>query len=94
MLGRLTTDRSVPQLRRFLEAGGTVIAVGTSTVLAHHLGLPLGNALVERTPSGGERVLTADKFYVPGSVLRVTVDSTALIAAGMPSRARSLRFTP
>jgi hypothetical protein len=86
MLGRLTTERSVPQLRRFLEAGGTVITVGSSTALAQHLGLPVGNALVERTPSGGERVLSAEKFYVPGSVLRVAVDSTAPIAAGLPSR--------
>jgi hypothetical protein len=85
-LGRLTTERSVPQLRRFLEAGGTVITVGSSTVLAQHLGLPVANALVERTPTGGERVLSAEKFYVPGSVLRVAVDSTAPIAAGMPSR--------
>jgi hypothetical protein len=86
MLGRLTTERSVPQLRRFLDAGGTVITVGSSTVLASYLGLPVGNALVERTPTVGERVLTAEKFYVPGSVLRVAVDSTAPIAAGMPSR--------
>jgi hypothetical protein len=86
MLGRLTSERSIPQLRRFLEAGGTVITVGSSTMLASYLGLPVGNALVERTPSGGERVLTAEKFYVPGSVLRVAVDSTAPLAAGMPSR--------
>jgi hypothetical protein len=85
-IGRLTTERSVPQLRRFLEAGGTVIAVGTSTMLAQQLGLPVGNALVERTSTGGERVLSAEKFYVPGSILRVAVDSTAPIAAGMASR--------
>jgi zinc carboxypeptidase len=86
MLGRLTTERSVPQLRRFLEAGGTVITVGSSTMLAEYLGLPVGNALVERTPTGGERVLSAEKFYVPGSVLQVAVDSTAPIATGMPSK--------
>ncbi|MDQ3950706.1 MAG: peptidase, partial [Gemmatimonadota bacterium] len=86
MLGRLTTERSVPQLRRFLDAGGTVITVGSSTVLANYLGLPVSSALVERTPTGGERPLAAEKFYVPGSVLRVAVDSTAPVAAGMPSR--------
>jgi hypothetical protein len=86
MLGRLTIERSVPQLRRFLEAGGTVITVGSSTALAQYLGLPVASALVERTPTGGERVLAADKFYIPGSVLRVAVDSTAPLAAGMPSR--------
>jgi hypothetical protein len=85
-LGRLTAERSVPQLRRFLEAGGTVITVGSSTTLAQALGLPVGSALVERTPRGEERPLSAEKFYVPGSVLRVAVDTTALVAAGVPSR--------
>ena len=86
MLGRLTTERSVPQLRRFLDAGGTVIAIGSSTALGQQLGLPISSALVERTPTGGERPLSAEKFYVPGSVLRVAVDTTAQLAAGIPSR--------
>jgi hypothetical protein len=82
MVGRVTPERTVPQLKRFLNEGGEIIAIGSSTQLAYLLGLPVSNALVERTPTGGERVLTADKFYVPGSVLRVAVDSTASVAAG------------
>ena len=46
------------------------------------LDLPLKNALVQRTASGQERELSGDDYYVPGSVLRVAVDSTLSVAAG------------
>jgi hypothetical protein len=82
-LGRMTVARTVPQLRQFLEAGGTVVAVGTSANLGIHLGLPIANALVEKNASGTERELPADKFYVPGSVLRVQVDTTRPVSFGM-----------
>jgi hypothetical protein len=83
MLGRPTQERTVPQLKRFLDDGGQIVTIGSSTQLAYMLGLPVSNHLVERSP-GGERVLPADKFYVPGSVLRVAVDTTLNVAAGSP----------
>jgi hypothetical protein len=83
-LGRVSIARTVPQLRQFLEAGGTVVAVGTSATLGMHLGLPMTDALVERTSAGAERPLSADKFYVPGSILRVATDTTRLVDYGMP----------
>jgi hypothetical protein len=82
MVGRITLEKTVPRLKQFLTDGGRVITIGSSTQLAYMLGLPVSNALVERTPTGGERVLSADKLYVPGSILRVAVDSTAAVAAG------------
>jgi len=82
MVGRITTDKTVPQLKRFLEEGGDIVTIGSSTQLAYLLDLPVSNALVERTSTGGERVLSAEKFYVPGSILRVAVDSTAAVASG------------
>ena len=83
-MGRLTVDKSVPQLKTFLEAGGSVVTIGSSTALAYHLGLPVRNALVEMV-NGQERPLPAEKYYIPGSVLRVSVDSTLASAWGMPS---------
>jgi len=82
MVGRITQDKTVPQLKAFLDAGGEIVTIGSSTQLGYMLGLPISNALVERTPTGGERVLSAEKFYVPGSILRVAVDSTASVASG------------
>jgi len=83
MVGRVT-DSTAPQLKRFMEEGGEVITIGSSTDLAYMLDLPLKNALVERTASGQERQRSADSYYVPGSVLRVAVDSTLSVAAGSP----------
>ena len=83
-MGRVSIATTIPQLRQFLEAGGTVVAVGTSANLGVHLGLPMTNALVEKTAAGVERDLPADKFYVPGSILRVQVDTTAAVSAGLP----------
>ena len=83
-LGRLTADKSIPQIRKFLEAGGTVVTIGTSTNLAYHLKLPVRNALVE-VVNGAERALPGEKYYIPGSILHVSIDSTRSAAWGMPS---------
>ena len=86
-LGRISEDKSIPAIRKFVEDGGTVITIGTSTNIAQHLGLPIKDYLVERTPTGQERELPREKFYIPGSVLRASVDTSLAIAAGMPSEA-------
>ncbi|HEX5829891.1 MAG TPA: M14 family metallopeptidase [Gemmatimonadaceae bacterium] len=86
-VGRVSVAKTVPQLRRFLNDGGTVITIGSSTVLGEHLGLPVSNHLVESAPNGKPTALGAAKFYVPGSLLEVAVDSTHPAAAGMGSAA-------
>jgi hypothetical protein len=83
-LGAYTAAQTVPQLKKFLEDGGTILAVGRSAMnLAELMALPVGNHLVERSPDGSARPLPAEKYYVPGSVLRVAVDNTAPIAHGV-----------
>jgi hypothetical protein len=82
--GRITADKSVPQLKAFLEAGGNIVTIGSSANLAYHLKLPVSNALVE-TVGGQERPLPGDKFYIPGSVLQVTYDTTQPATWGMPA---------
>ena len=86
-IGSVTVARTVPRLREFLENGGTIITVGSSTVLARHLGLPITDALVERTADGSERHLPNEKFYIPGSILRVAVDPSQPAAWGMGDHA-------
>jgi hypothetical protein len=70
-------------VKRFVEAGGTVIAAGSAArSIADLLDLPVSDYLVERQPGQPERALSGDKFYVPGSVLRAAVDTNAPSAAG------------
>jgi hypothetical protein len=86
-LGNVTLARTVPRIREFLQNGGTVIAIGPSAALGHHLGLPVEDALVETAADGTTRHLPNEKFYVPGSVLRVAVDPSQPAAWGMEDHA-------
>ena len=86
-LGKITKEKSIPQLKTFLEEGGSIITIGTSTNLAYHLGLPVRNALSETDKDGKEKPLPGTKYFIPGSVLQASFDSTQAIAWGMPSLA-------
>ncbi len=85
-LGRITAEKTIPQIRRFVEAGGDVITIGSSTSLATYLSLPVTNALTEILPTGKEQPLPPEKFYAPGSLLTVSVDNTNPLAYGMPQK--------
>jgi hypothetical protein len=82
-VGTYTSEQSGAALKRFVEDGGTIVAVGRSSMnLARVLGLPLENHLIERSADGSVRQIPVEKYYVPGSILRVAVDNTAPIAHG------------
>jgi hypothetical protein len=82
-LGKITIDKTAPELRTFVEDGGTVIAIGSSVEFGRWLNLPLTNAIAEIQPDGSEKPFPYDKFYISGSVLRVKVDNTVPIAYGI-----------
>jgi hypothetical protein len=86
LLGRVTVAKTVPRLREFLEAGGTVLAIGSSTALGFHVGLPISDPLVERQPDGSEHRLPREKYYIPGSVLQAKVDTGHPLALGLSER--------
>ena len=81
--GSITLDKTAPLLRQFAEDGGFVITVGSSTAFSKFLGLPVADALAEKQSDGSEKRISSEKFYVPGSVLRVKVDNTIPIAYGV-----------
>src|SRR5262249_694753 len=74
-LGRVTVSNTVPELKKFVENGGTILTIGSSTALGYHLGLPIRDALVE-TVNGVSRPLAREKYYVPGSILEARIDNT------------------
>jgi hypothetical protein len=86
MTGRLSSDKSIPQLKAFLEAGGNIVTVGSSVNLAYQLKLPVRSALADSV-NGRLVPFPGDKFYVPGAVLRVAVDNCQPAAWGMPAEA-------
>ncbi len=84
-LGRITVEKTIPQVKQFVESGGSVLTVGSSTSMADLLGVPVSNHLVEPGADGKDRPLPRDKFYIPGSLVRAHLDTSNPLAYGMPS---------
>jgi hypothetical protein len=87
MQGRVSEETTIPAIKKFVELGGTVVTIGSSTNgAAAAFGLPVKSYLTEMGADGRERNLPADKFYIPGSLLKMNVDNTNPLAYGMPKQ--------
>ncbi|NOR22734.1 MAG: hypothetical protein GQ476_08640 [Candidatus Aminicenantes bacterium] len=85
-LGKVTVAKTVPKLLEFLENGGTLLAISNSTSIGYHAGLHITNALVEKLQDGKEKPIPKEKYFVPGSILQVSVDNTNPLAYGLPEK--------
>jgi hypothetical protein len=73
------TEAGVANLRNFVEAGGVLVCLNSSSELAiKQFDLPVKNVL-----DGLKR----DQFYAPGSIFRASVDGSQPVAYGMPAEA-------
>jgi beta-galactosidase GanA len=81
---RITEAKTIPRLKEFVESGGSIVTIGSSTSVAELFGVPVKNYLTEKGPDGKDRPLPREKFYIPGSLLRTSVDNTNPLAYGMP----------
>jgi hypothetical protein len=82
-LGTITADKTLPNVVRFAEQGGTVMAIGSSTALVDLFKLPVKSALIE--PDG--KPVASTKFYIPGSIVQAQVDPAQPLGYGMPAKA-------
>jgi len=81
-LGSVTTTETLPKIIEFINNGGTVIAIGSSTSIASHAGLPISDHIVD----GKGNSLSRADYYVPASILQVKLNNTLPIAYGMNDR--------
>jgi hypothetical protein len=86
LMGSVSAATTIPELIKFLEEGGAILTIGSSTDLAFHAGLPIGNALIEKLADGTEAPLRSEKYFVPGSILEVRVDNSNPLAHGLPEK--------
>lgn len=86
-LGTVSDNKTVPQLDAFVKAGGTLVASGSSSYIAEAMHLPVQDALLGKDGSGKPKPIPAAKFYIPGSLLNASVDSSQPLAYGMPDHA-------
>ena len=85
-VGSLSPETSVPALREFIENGGAVVAIGSSTALGPDLGLPLANFLVD----DGGRPLSRDDYFTPGSIHDIRVEHVSPVTHGLGDRVNVL----
>ncbi len=85
-VGSLSNDTSVPALREFVENGGAVVAIGTSTRLGQEFGLPLTSFLVDADGNG----LGRDDYFTPGSIHDIRVEHGSPITHGLGERVHVL----
>ena len=85
-VGSLTPETSTPALREFIENGGAVVAIGTSTRLGQELGLPLTSFLVDEAGNG----LSRDDYFTPGSIHDIRVEHGSPITHGLGNRVHVL----
>jgi len=81
-LGRVTADTTIPKLKEFLDEGGSIITIGSSTNLAYHLGLPINDHLV----NSNNEPLSRNQYYIPASILNIRVNNQLPIAYGLNER--------
>ncbi|MEO8075487.1 MAG: M14 metallopeptidase family protein [Acidobacteriota bacterium] len=73
------SSKTITQIKEFVQQGGTVIAIGGAALGAvQQFGLAAANHLTENGSP-----LPREKFYVPGAILRVSVDETNPLAHGL-----------
>ena len=85
MLGKVSIDKTVPALKTFVEDGGTILALGSSATIGEAMGLPVTDHLVEKNAAGKTVPLSSTKYYIPGSMLKVSFNNTNPLAYGMPN---------
>jgi len=81
-LGEITLDKTVPKLVEFLEKGGTILVIGSSTNLAPLADVPMTSHIVD----GQGEPLLPEEYYIPSSILQVRVDNNHRLAYGMKDR--------
>lgn len=81
-VGSLTPETSTPALREFIEDGGAVVAIGTSTRLGQQFGLPLTSFLVDENGDA----LRRDEYFTPGSIHDVRIEHGSPVTHGLGDR--------
>lgn len=86
-LGSMSIEKTIPQLKDFMQKGGNVVTIGNSTSLAYLLDLPVRDALSTKNAKGETEHLSPNDYYVPGSILTAHIDNTQPENYGMDTTA-------
>ncbi len=78
-MGEVTVATTVPRILEYARDGGTVVAIGSSSVLGQHADIGISNHLVDESGEPWDR----DEYFTPGSILDMRVDPVSPLAHGL-----------
>ena len=86
----------VRNLREFVDKGGTLITLANASdvLIGEDFGLPIRNTLASQAGPGGRTATLTGDFNIPGSLLRVFLDTNHPVAAGMPHEINAFVDSP
>ena len=86
-LVRLKKDKAIPALEAFVQAGGTLLTMGSQATLAsRHFDLPIVEGVFIKDKKGEFRRSSSSEFFIPGSLVNITVDRNTPLGYGLPSK--------
>tara|TARA_Y100000590_G_scaffold466934_2_gene643944 strand:- start:2338 stop:5058 length:2721 start_codon:yes stop_codon:yes gene_type:complete len=80
-LGLVTANETVPKILEFARSGGSVIAIGSSSVLAYYADLPISDHLIDNGES-----LSKEQYYTPGSIHSLKLEHITPLTHGLGER--------
>jgi hypothetical protein len=83
-------------LREFVDKSGTLITLANASdvIYGEEFNLPVRNALASPGAAAGRAATTTSDFNIPGSLLRVYVDTNHPVGAGMPHEINAFVDSP
>ncbi|MCY4779302.1 M14 family metallopeptidase [Sphingobacterium sp. UT-1RO-CII-1] len=83
LLGQVSRESSIPILKKYVENGGQVLTIGSSSELVYHFGLPITDPLMKIKEDGKQIRLSSSEYYIPTSILQASLDLSKTENAGM-----------
>ena len=80
-LGLVTANETVPKILEFARSGGSVIAIGSSSVLAYYADLRISDHLIDNGES-----LSKEQYYTPGSIHSLKLEHITPLTHGLGER--------
>ncbi|MFD2557121.1 M14 family metallopeptidase [Sphingobacterium tabacisoli] len=83
LMGQVSLEKSIPQLKQYVENGGRIVTIGSSADLVYHFNLPVTDPLTKAGKDNKPARLSSSEYYIPTSILRASLDVSRAENAGL-----------
>lgn len=86
LLGQVTKSKSIPTLKQYVQQGGKILTIGSSSDLIYHFDLPVTDPLLTTDEQNKSIRLSSSDYYIPTSILQADLDLSRTENFGMNSK--------